>query len=115
MKSRIMWIENKSGDGGIVGPARIGRVSFTKSGKSVRYRGRLLQSLAGQGFKANYIDAETGEQFWLSGCHKDGTDALYATDVEIDEDVRAEYWLTIRNKPDMVEARQFRAKGKYPK
>ena len=113
MKSRIMWIENKSGDGGIVGPARIGRVTFTKSERSVRYHGRLLQSLAGKGFKANYVDAETGEQFWLSGCHKDGMDALYATSVEIDEDVREEYWLTIRNKPEMVDISSFRALGKY--
>ncbi len=31
-KTRIMWIENK-GDGELAGPARIGRVTFSKSGK----------------------------------------------------------------------------------
>jgi len=113
MKTRIMWIENKSTGDGLFGPARIGRVTFTKSGKSIRYGGRLFQSLAGEGFKANYVDAESGEEFWISGCRKDGMDALYATDVEVDEDVREEYWLTIRGEPDMVEVRTFRAPGKY--
>lgn len=113
MKTRIMWIENKSIGGGLSGPARIGRVAFTKSGKSIRYCGRLYLSLSGQGFKANYFDAETREEFWISGCRKDGMDALYATDVEIDEDVREEYWLTIRGKPEMVDVSKLRAPGKY--
>ncbi len=33
-RTRIMYIENK-GDDGIVGPARIGRVTFSKTGKSL--------------------------------------------------------------------------------
>ena len=114
MKTRIMWIENKTAGDGLSGPARIGRVGFSKSGQSVHYAGRLLQRLGGQGgTKANYFDAETGEEFWISGCRKDGMDALYSTDVEIDEDAREEYWQEIRGKPDMIGTARFRAAGKY--
>ncbi|MCA1629632.1 MAG: 1-deoxy-D-xylulose-5-phosphate synthase, partial [Acidobacteria bacterium] len=61
-KPRIMYIEYK-GDG-IVGAARIGRVSFSKTGKSLYYGGKEFLSLAGSGFKANYFDAETREHYW---------------------------------------------------
>lgn len=111
MKSRIMWIENK-GDDGIVGPARIGRVTFSKTGKSLYYQGRRFETLAGKGFKSNYVDLETGEHYWISGCRKDGRDALYNTDVETDEDVREEYWFEIRNQPENVHISSFRAQGK---
>ena len=111
MKPRIMWIEYK-GDGDLVGPARIGRVRFSKSGKSVHYRGHRFETLSGQGSKANYVEVETGEQYWISGCRKDGRDALYSTDVEIDEDVREEYWKEIRSQPENAHVSSFRAQGK---
>jgi hypothetical protein len=94
---RIMYIEDKSN--GLSGPGRIGRVTFSKTGKSVYYAGRTFQSLKGQGFKANYFDAETGEEFWISGCKKRGGDRLYGGVIEIDEDVREEYWVSIRCMP----------------
>ena len=98
MKPRIMYIEDKSG--GLIGPARIGRVTFSKTGKTIYYRGRTFQSLKGRGFKANFYEVETGVEFWISGPHKDGADTLYggAQPVEIDEDVRDEYWRDIRGK-----------------
>jgi hypothetical protein len=100
--SRIMYLESKAG--GLSGPARIGRVTFSKSGKTVYYRGRAFQSLSGQGFKANFFDAETGEHFWISGPRRDGADRLYggAVPVEIDADVRVEYWTDIRSQPDRI-------------
>jgi len=99
-KSRIMYIESKAG--GLTGPARIGRVRFSKSGASLHYGGRTFQSLGGRGFKANYFDTGTGDHYWISGPRKDGADQLYAsnTGVEIDEDVREEYWTDIREKPE---------------
>ena len=106
-----MWIEDKSA--GIVGPARIGRVTFSKSGRSLCYGGRRFETLSGQGFKANYFDVESGDQYWISGCRKDGMDALYSTDVEVDDDVREEYWTQIRQRPDQVHVTGFRARGKY--
>jgi hypothetical protein len=90
-RSRIMYIEDKSE--GLEGGARIGRVYFSKSGKSLYYRGRMFQSLKGAGFKANYFDIATGNQYWISGPHKDQNDRLYGGNmgVEIDADVCEEY------------------------
>jgi hypothetical protein len=106
-----MYIEYKGG--GIVGPARIGRVKFSKSGKSLHYQDKTFLTLSGSGFKANYLETETGEHYWISGCRKDGKDALYNTDVEIDEDVLEEYWEEIRGLPENKQISKFRATGKY--
>ena len=92
-----MYIEDKSS--GLDGPGRIGRVRFSKTGKSIYYGGRTFQSLKGRGYKANYCDVETGDEFWISGCKKRGGDRLYGGSVDIDEDVREEYWVTIRGLP----------------
>ena len=62
-KTRIMYLEQKSG--GLVRPARIGRVSFSKSGKSIHYQGRSFHTLGGSGIKGNYADSETGEEYWI--------------------------------------------------
>jgi predicted chitinase len=53
MRSRIMSIESKAES--FQGPARIGRVTFTKSGKGIYYKGRELLRISG--FKANYAEA----------------------------------------------------------
>lgn len=106
-----MYIEYKGE--GIIGPARIGRVRYSKSGKSVHYRGRTFETLSGYGYKANFFDVETGEHYWISGCRKDGMDALYNTEVEIDEDAREEYWHEIRGEAGSAHISKFVAKGKY--
>ena len=105
MKTRIMYIEDKSG--GLVGEARIGRVTFSKTGRTIYYRDRSFQSLKGGGFKSNYYDVETGEHFWISGPKRDGGDALYggSTPIEIDDDVREEYWREIRGQPERANDR----------
>ena len=108
-----MYIEDKSD--GLVGPARIGRVTYSKTMKSLTYRGREFTSLRGTGFKANFLDVESGAQYWISGCKKDGLDSLYANVIEIDEDVREEYWVKIRNKPEFKAMRSFKCIGKYAK
>lgn len=99
MKERIMYIENKTHT--LSGEARIGRVRFSKTGKTLYYNDRIFQSLKGTGFKANYYDIQTGERFWISGCKKDGSDRLYGEriPVEVDADVREEYWTLIRGLP----------------
>ena len=109
MKSRIMYIEYKAD--GLAGPARIGRVTFSKTGRSVYYRGRRLKAC--KGYKVNHFDVETREDYWISGCRKDGEDTLYPGVVEVDEDVREEYWLKIRKMPECVKLRRFRSEGKY--
>jgi hypothetical protein len=99
---RIMYIECKSG--GLMGPARIGRVSFSKTGRTLYYGGQTFQSLKGAGFKSNYYCVETGDDYWISGPKRRGGDALYgsSTPIEIDTEVREEYWRDIRRQPNRV-------------
>jgi hypothetical protein len=100
-KTRIMYIEDKSG--GLNGPARIGRVTLSKSGQSLHYGGQTFHRLGGQGFKANYAETESGRHFWISGPRRDGDDRLYGQSmmpVEIDADISQEYWRDIRGVAD---------------
>jgi hypothetical protein len=98
-----MYIECKAG--GLTGSARIGRVTFSKTGRTLYYRGRKFQSLKGAGFKSNYYDLESGEDYWISGPKRDGSDRLYGgrSQIEIDNDVREEYWREIRHLPARVD------------
>jgi hypothetical protein len=108
----IMYIEEKPG---LAGHARIGRVTFSATRKTIYYRGRKLQSLKGSGYKANYFDVESGLEYWISNCKKDGNDTLYPGTVEIDDDAREEYWTTIRCMPQSIHLTKFRSEGKYAK
>ena len=100
MRPRIMYIENKSGS--LNGRGRIGRVTFSKTGKTIYYDGKTFQSLKGA-YKANYFDVQTKERYWISGPKKNGEDRLYNTrGIDIDEDVREEYWRDIRRLPKRV-------------
>jgi len=97
-----MYIESKAE--GLSGPARLGRVTFNRTGCTLYYKGQSFQSLKGRGFKANYYETKTGEEYWISGPRRDGLDRLYgksAQVVEIDDDVREEYWVEIRKKPEL--------------
>lgn len=85
------------------GAARIGRVTFSKSGKSIHYQGKTFKRSKGPAGCGNYIEVDTGDIYWISGPKKDGTDRYYwgkSAPVEIDDDVREEYWTEIRNKPE---------------
>ena len=86
------------------GEARIGRVTFSKSLKSLHYNGKTFQRTR-QGGCGNHIDSATSEVYWISGAKKDGADRYYwakGAPVLIDEDVREEYWISIREKPERV-------------
>jgi len=97
-----MYIELKTHAGGHDdnGPAWIGCVCFSKTGKTVYYRGRKLRR--GKCACGNHRDLETGDEYWISGPRKDGQDRYpWAGErVKIDEDVREEYWTQIRNQPE---------------
>lgn len=85
---QIMYIENKDGD--IDGAdARIGWVEYS----TVYYRGRSLKRAKGGGIRGNHYDEETGEEYWISGIKKRGTNAHWAESVEIyiDDDAKQEY------------------------
>ena len=102
---RIMYIERKAGS--LTGPARIGRVTFNRTRRTIFYRDQVFHRIVGGGFKSNYYDQATGENYWISGCKRRGGDQLYATNVpiEIDDDVRVEYWRDIRNMPERINER----------
>lgn len=105
MKSRIMYIERKAG--ALVGLARIGRVTFNKTGRTIFYREHVFRRIVGGGFKSNYCDEATGEDYWISGCKRRGGERMYgsALPVEIDDDVREEYWRDIRGEPKRITER----------
>jgi hypothetical protein len=111
-KTRIMYIER---GGGLAGPGRIGRVSFSKTGRTVYYHGRTLRSLNGCGYKTTHFDTKTGREYWISGPRKDGQDTFYPGEVKVDEDVREEYWTEIRKQPTNVHLKAFRSLGKHAK
>ena len=72
MKSKIMYLENKSQ--GHSGSAWIGFVEFSKSGQTVYFDGKALKKLKNPGINANHFDIETGEEYWVSGVKKNGQD-----------------------------------------
>jgi hypothetical protein len=102
---RIMYIERKAGQ--LTGDARIGRVTCSKSGRTLYYGGKSFRPLVPKGFKSNYLCVETGEDYWISGCKRDGSDRLYGerVPVHIDDEVREEYWTHIRSLPENKERR----------
>ena len=87
-----MYVEQKTGANDN-GPAWIGRVAFSKTGRTIYYRGRTLERIPKGGIGSNHVDVETGEEFWISGVKKDRKDRHWAGGgpVEIDPDVRDEY------------------------
>ena len=94
-----------------VQPGRIGRVRFSQTGRTLYYGDIELESLNGRGYKANYYHREANEYYWVSGPRKDGQDTLYPGVVEIDEDVREEYWRDLRSEPARIALRSFRSLG----
>lgn len=91
---RVMYIENKDGDIDGV-DARIGWVEFSKSGRSVYYRGRMLRRAKGGGIRGNHFDEETGEEYWISGIKKHGSNihVYEKAKVLIDADAVEQYRL----------------------
>jgi hypothetical protein len=92
-----MYIECKTGRNDR-GGARIGRVTLSKTGRTLFYKGLVLQSLRGKGISANYVNVNTDLQYWCSRPKKNGKDRHWAGSgaVAIDADVVDEYWREIR-------------------
>jgi len=91
-KRRVMYVENK--DGQIDGlSARIGWVTFSKTGLTIYYRGKVLKRSKGQGIRGNYYDEESGDEFWVSGVKKRGSNAHWAEPIDtyVDSDAIEEY------------------------
>jgi hypothetical protein len=100
MMKRLRYIELKSGYSDN-GPAWIGYVQYSKSGRTVYFNGRGLMKLKGQrhgGSGGNYVDMETGESYWVSGVKRNGQDRHWAGSgkVLVEAAAVAEYLRTIQ-------------------
>ncbi len=87
---RIKYIELKTGYNDD-GPAWIGRVKESKSGRTIYFNDHAFQKY--NGISGNYIDIETGEEYWISGIKKNGSDRHWAGrgKIIIDQKVIPEY------------------------
>ena len=90
---RLMFVENKDGllDGH---SAWIGWVRFSKTGRSVYYKGRTLKSIGGRGVSGNFVDDETGEEYWVSGVKRRGSNThpvAGGSAPMVDDDAREAY------------------------
>ena len=90
--------------------ARIGRVRLSKTGRTLYYAGRELR---GEG-QPWYRDVETGEKFHVQQAREDGLDRSEGRKrgsfpVEIDDDVRDEYWTRVRREPARAHVRVIRS------
>ncbi|MBI3545580.1 MAG: hypothetical protein HY081_03160 [Gammaproteobacteria bacterium] len=92
MKRRMMYVESKGND--IDGAhGRIGWVTFSKSGQTVYYRDKVLKKIKGGGISGNFYEEATGQEFWVSGIKKKGSNAHWAKSIKviIDDDAVDEY------------------------
>ena len=71
----LRFIELKTGYNAN-GPAWIGRVQVSRSGRTIYFNGKAFKR--GHGVSRNYFDIETGDEFWISGIKKDGRDRHWA-------------------------------------
>tara|TARA_B100000949_G_C14125975_1_gene384577 strand:- start:328 stop:645 length:318 start_codon:yes stop_codon:yes gene_type:complete len=51
---------------------------FSKSGRTVYFNGKALKNSNAQGIAGNYYDIENGDEYWISGIKKNGTDRHWA-------------------------------------
>src|SRR5437764_7165205 len=96
----LKYIELKSGHSDN-GPAWIGYVIPSKTGRTLYFNGRGLMKLKGQRrgeSGGNYIDMETGESYWVSGVKKNGQDRHWAGSGKVMVEAAAvvEYLRTIK-------------------
>jgi hypothetical protein len=90
MPDRVVFVQLKTGYETDRGPCWICRAHFTKTWQSVQFHGRTLRRQ--QGVRGNFVDVESGEEWWVSGPKRDQTDARYSWQQPVvDDEVRAEY------------------------
>jgi hypothetical protein len=73
----LRYIELKSGHGDS-GPAWIALVLMSRTGATVYFDDRALKRMKSGGISGNYVDFESGEEFWVSGVKKNGADRHWA-------------------------------------
>jgi hypothetical protein len=90
---RLMYIENKHGL--LEGErAWIGWVGFSRTGRTLFYKGRSFIAIGGRGVSGNFMDEETRDEYWISGVKTRGSNSHPAearVHVAVDDDARDEY------------------------
>jgi hypothetical protein len=109
MASEIVYIAQVDATGRTFW-ARIARVGWSKTGRTAYYGERALR---GEG-QPWYRDVQTGEQFHIQHVRDDGLDRSEGHKrggfpIEIDDDVREEYWTRIRRQPHRGHERVIRS------
>jgi hypothetical protein len=75
------------------GPAWIGRVRLSKSGRTVYFNGHAFKrARGGMGF-GNHYDLETGDPYWISSVKRNGDDRHWAGSgtITVEAEAVAEY------------------------
>lgn len=94
-----MFVQLKTGHNTDQGPAWVSVVSFNRSWKTARWRGRTLHRCRGL-FDANFQDVKTGESYWISGPHRDGQDTRYSSiRPTIDDEAQDAYAAFLKGMP----------------
>ncbi len=96
----IKYIELKTGYNDD-GPAWIGNVKESKSGKTIYFNDHAFQRCSvtkNTGIYGNFYDIETGEEYWISGVKQDGYDRHWVGHgkVIIDSKVVDEYLAMVK-------------------
>jgi len=73
MKTEIKYVELITGYNHN-GPAWIGLITFSKSGKTLYFNGKAFQRIGSSRTMGNFYDIETMEEYWISGVKKDMSD-----------------------------------------
>jgi len=99
MNPEIRYIEQKSGFSDN-GPAWIALAEFSKTGNTIYFNGSAFKKY--NGISGNYIEVETGDEYWISGIKKDMTDRHWAGGGYIFVETRIlDEYLRIINKPSL--------------
>lgn len=90
MKSKLIYVELKSGHNDN-GPAWIGMGLYNRTGQTIYFNGKIFKN--GKGVSSNHYDAESHEEYWISGVKKDGTDRHKSGSgiIHIDESIVSDY------------------------
>ena len=64
------WLQDR-------GPAEIGAVTFSQTGRTVYFKGRTFRR-ANCGGGGNFLCVETGDSYWISGVKKRGSNRHWA-------------------------------------
>lgn len=75
MRTEIRYVELKSGYSDN-GPAWIGKVAFSGSGRTMFFMDKAFQKK--RGYPGSFFDVETGETYWITGLKKRGTNRHWA-------------------------------------